>query len=138
MLTPRKLPTNHGATTSPNFFKRIIREILYYNGAPEPVVNFLFLIPIFAFLILFLGRPKAHLSLTICLALSVITEFLQRFIPGRVSSAQDLLLNCLGALFAFLGIRKRYLIAPEKKPLHPHLPAEKTVTGLSFKCCSHK
>jgi len=102
MLTPRKLPTNHGATTSPNFFKRIIREILYYNGALEPVVNFLFLIPIFAFLILFLGRPKAHLSLTICLALSVITEFLQRFIPGRVSSAQDLLLNCLGALFAFL------------------------------------
>ena len=102
MLTPRKLPTNYGATTSPNFFKRIIREILYYNGALEPVVNFLFLIPIFAFLILFLGRPKAHLSLTICLALSVITEFLQRFIPGRVSSAQDLLLNCLGALFAFL------------------------------------
>jgi len=102
MLTPRKLPTNHGATTSPNFFKRIIREILYYNGALEPVVNFLFLIPIFAFLILFLGRPKAHLSLTICVALSAIAEFLQRFIPGRVSSPQDLLLNCLGALFAFL------------------------------------
>ena len=102
MLTPRQLPLNYGTTTSPNFFKRIIREILYYNGALEPVVNFLFLIPIFAFLILFLGRPKAHLSLTICLALSVITEFLQRFIPGRVSSAQDLLLNCLGALFAFL------------------------------------
>jgi len=102
MLTPRKLPTNHGTTTSPNFFKRIIREILYYNGTLEPVVNFLFLIPIFAFLILFLGRSKAHLSLTICVALSVITEFLQRFIPGRVSSVQDLLLNCLGALFAFL------------------------------------
>ena len=102
MLTPRQLPLNYGTTTSPNFFKRIIREILYYNGALEPVVNFLFLIPIFAFLILFLGRPKAHLSLTICVALSAIAEFLQHFIPGRVSSAQDPLLNCLGALFAFL------------------------------------
>ena len=102
MLTPRQLPLNYGTTTSPNFFKRIIREILYYNGALEPVVNFLFLIPIFAFLILFLGRSKAHLSLTICVVLSAIAEFLQRFIPGRVSSLQDLLLNCSGAVSAFL------------------------------------
>ena len=102
MLTPRKLSSNHGTTTNPNFFKRIIHEILYYSGALEPVVNFLFLIPIFAFLILFLGRSKANLSLTICVALSAIAEFLQRFIPGRVSSLQDLLLNCLGAVSVFL------------------------------------
>jgi len=102
MLTPRKLPSHHSTSANSNFFKRIIHEILYYSGALEPVVNFLFLIPIFAFLILFLGRSKAHLSLTICLALSATAEFLQQFIPGRVSSLQDLLLNCLGAVGAFL------------------------------------
>jgi len=102
MLTPRKLPSHHSTSANSNFFKRIIHEILYYSGALEPVVNFLFLIPIFAFLILFLGRSKAHLSLTICLALSATAEFLQQFIPGRVSSLQDLLLNCLGAVSAFL------------------------------------
>jgi glycopeptide antibiotics resistance protein len=102
MLTPRKLPTHHSTSANSNFFKRIIREILYYDGALEPVVNFLLLIPIFAFLILLLGRSKADLSLTICLALSATAEFLQQFIPGRVSSLQDLLLNCLSAVSAFL------------------------------------
>ena len=102
MLTPRKLSSHHDTLKNSHFFKRIIHEILYYGGALEPVANFLFLIPIFAFLILFLGRSKANFSLTICVALSAIAEFLQQFIPGRISSLQDLLLNCLGAVSAFL------------------------------------
>ena len=102
MFTPRKLSSHHDTLKNSHFFKRIIHEILYYGGALEPVANFLFLIPIFASLILFLGRSKANFSLTICVALSAIAEFLQQFILGRISSLQDLLLNCLGAVSAFL------------------------------------
>lgn len=102
MLTPRKLSSHESTLKNSHFFKRIIHEILYYGGALEPVANFLFLIPIFAFLILFLGGSKAHYWLAICVTLSAIIEILQRFIPGRVSSLQDLLVNCLGTVSAFL------------------------------------
>lgn len=103
MLTPRKLSQHdEGTLKNSHFFKRIIHEILYYGGALEPVANFLFLIPIFAVLIWFLGGSKAHYWVAICVTLSAIIEILQRFIPGRVSSLQDLLLNCLGTVSAFL------------------------------------
>ena len=102
MLTPRKLSSHHGALTNSHFFNRIIHEVLYYSGALEPVANFLFLIPIFAFLNLFLGGSKGHYWLAICVAISAIIEIIQQFIPGRVNSLQDLLLNCLGAVSAFL------------------------------------
>ena len=102
MLTPRKLSSHHGALTDSHFFKRIIHEVLYYGGSLEPVANLLLLIPIFAFLILFLGGSKAHYWLAICVAISAIIEIFQQFIPGRVSSLQDLLLNCLGTVSAFL------------------------------------
>jgi glycopeptide antibiotics resistance protein len=102
VLTPRKRSSHEGTLKNSHFFKRIIHEILYYGGALEPVANVLFLIPIFAFLILFLGGSKAHCWLAICVTLSAIIEILQRYIPGRVSSLQDLLLNCLGTVSAFL------------------------------------
>ena len=110
VLTPRELPKFQVISqTLPNervglnsAFDRILTLILYSGGTLEPVVNFFILIPIFVFLILLLGSSKAPLVLTICLCLSATAEILQRFIPGRVSSLQDLLLNCLGAVSAFL------------------------------------
>ena len=100
MMMPRRLLKEDLDTT--NFLKQIFNQILYYGGSLEPAANFILLMPVFASLIYLLGRSKALAVLTICLALSATVEFLQRFIPGRVSSVQDLILNCLGALFAFL------------------------------------
>jgi glycopeptide antibiotics resistance protein len=100
MMMPRRLLKEDLDTT--NFLKQIFHQILYYGGSLEPAANFILLMPVFASLIYLLGRSKALAVLTICLALSATVEFLQRFIPGRVSSVQDLILNCLGALFAFL------------------------------------
>lgn len=111
MLTPRKLPkiqvipqtlSNHQVGTS-SYFGSMLNQILYFDGnILEVVANFFFLIPIFVFFLLLIGRTLAPLALSICFALSAMVEFLQRFIPGRVSSLQDLMLNCLGALSAFL------------------------------------
>jgi glycopeptide antibiotics resistance protein len=110
VLTPRVLPkfqvihqTLQNEDLSLNSaFDRVLIHILYAGGNLEPVVNFLILIPFFAFLLLVLGSSKAPIVLSVCLSLSATAEILQRFIPGRVSSLQDLLLNCLGAVSAFL------------------------------------
>jgi glycopeptide antibiotics resistance protein len=100
MVIPRRLPKEELDAT--NFIMQIFHQILYYGGSLEPFANFILLILVFASLIYLLGRSNALVVLPICLVLSAIVEFLQRFIPGRVSSLQDLLLNCLGALSAFL------------------------------------
>ena len=108
MLTPRRSSADSNSLTHSSFWRRILHEILYYGGALEPVANFFFLIPVFAFLVLRLGRlgrTKALWSLSICIALSATAEFLQRFIPGRVTSLQDFLLNSTGALVAFFLYR---------------------------------
>ena len=100
MVMPRRSPIEDLNTT--DFFKQRFHQILYFNGSLEPVANFILLIPVFASLVYLLGKSKALVALPICLALSATGEFLQRFIPGRVSSFQDLMLNYLGALIAFL------------------------------------
>jgi VanZ family protein len=102
MFTPRSSPADSNSLAHNSFRWRILHEILYYGGALEPVANFLFLIPVFVFLVLYLGSSKAILAAIICVALSATAEFLQRFIPGRVTSLQDFLLNSLGALSALL------------------------------------
>jgi len=110
MLLPRKLPIEQ--FTSSNFLQRIFHELLYYSGHLEPVVNFLLLIPVFAFLLSVLGREKSLLSLLICISLSTFAEILQLLIPGRVSSLRDFLLNCAGSLTAFLFNRVYSTIKP--------------------------
>jgi len=103
MVIPRRLPKEDLDTT--NFLKQIFHQILYYGGSLEPFANFILLILVFTSLMYLFGRLNALAVLPICLALSATVEFLQRFIPGRVSSLQDLVLNCLGALFAYLLYR---------------------------------
>jgi len=100
MVIPRRLLKEDLDTT--NFIMQIFHQILFYSGSFEPAANFILLMPVFASLSYLLGRSNVLAVFTICLALSATVEFLQKFIPGRVSSLQDLLLNCLGALFAFL------------------------------------
>ena len=99
MLAPKK---NQNHFQSSNSLMKILHEILYYSGPLEPVANFFFLIPIFLFLVFNFGRANAPMSLLICIALAATSEMLQIFIPGRVSSLQDFLLNSLGAVSAYL------------------------------------
>jgi glycopeptide antibiotics resistance protein len=101
MVMPRKLP-NGQSSTHVFSFKRIFHEILYYGGPLEPIANFFFLTPIFAALIILVGRTKALLALSICIGLAASAEILQRYIPGRVSSFKDFALNSAGALVAYL------------------------------------
>ena len=109
MLTPRSSPADSNSLTHTSFLQKILHEILYYGGPLEPVANFFFLIPVFAFLVLYLGSSKAILAAIVCVALSATAEFLQRFIPGRVTSLQDFLLNSTGALVAFLLYSRAFL-----------------------------
>ena len=102
MLMPRKLPSGHFPKNHPFSLKRLFHQIIYYGGPLEPVANFFLLIPIFAILLMFLGKARALLALVICISLAASAETLQHFIPGRVSSVRDFTLNSSGAIVAFL------------------------------------
>jgi glycopeptide antibiotics resistance protein len=102
MLQPRKWPSDQISSSNANFFKKVFSQFLYYEGPLEPVVNLLLLIPVFVFLLNFLGGNKALIAVSICIGLSALAEILQRSIPGRVSSIRDFTLNSSGSIMAFL------------------------------------
>jgi glycopeptide antibiotics resistance protein len=100
LFMPRRYPEN--AITPTNFLGRFLHEILYYSGGLEPLGNFLLLVPIFL-LVVSVGRSHQLLTaLIVCTLISVSAEIGQSFIPGRVSSGQDLLLNIGGAFVTML------------------------------------
>ena len=100
LFVPRKYPEN--AVTPSNFLGRFLHEILYYSGSLEPLGNFLLLIPVFL-LVVSIGRSHQLLTaIIVCTLISVMAEIGQSFIPGRVSSGQDLLLNIGGAFVTML------------------------------------
>ena len=106
MVLPRKLPDEGFDSAQVTFVKRIFHEALYYSGPLEPIANFIFLIPVFTFLVWVLGIGKSPaIALIACIALSATAEFLQQVIPGRVSSLRDFALNSTGAILAFLIYR---------------------------------
>ena len=100
MVVPRKVPKDQLATT--NFFKKILQEILYLSGTIEVVGNFFLLVPLFFIFIYLFGQRKSTVSVSLCILLSASAELIQRFIPGRVNSIRDFLLNSLGAIAAFI------------------------------------
>jgi len=99
MVAPR---SSQEQFNSSGFLSKLLHGLLYYSGPLEPVANFFFLMPIFAFLVFKYGRSKAIMALFICIALSASAEILQILIPGRVSSLQDFILNSLGAFTVFM------------------------------------
>ena len=100
LFMPRKYPEN--AATPTNFLGRFLHEILYYSGGLEPLGNFLLLVPVFL-LVVSVGRGHQLLTaLIVCTLISVLSEIGQSFIPGRVSSGQDLILNIGGAFVTML------------------------------------
>jgi len=100
MVFPRKVPKDQLVTD--NFLKKLFQELLYMSGNLEFIGNIFLLIPIFVILLKLFVRFHAGLALTSCILISASAEFAQSFIPGRVSSLRDFLLNCAGILIAFL------------------------------------
>jgi len=100
IVFPRKVPKNQLVTD--NFLKKLFQELLYMSGNLEFIGNIFLLIPIFVILVKLFARVNAVFALTICILISASAEFAQSFIPGRVSSLRDFLLNCAGSLIAFL------------------------------------
>jgi len=100
MVFPRKVPKDQLVTD--NFLKKLFQELLYMSGNLEFIGNIFLLIPIFVILVKLFARVNAVFALTICILISASAEFAQSFIPGRVSSLRDFLLNCAGSIIAFL------------------------------------
>lgn len=100
IVFPRKVPKDQLVTD--NFLKKIFQELLYMSGNLEFIGNIFLLIPIFVFLVKQLPRVHAVFALTICILVSASAEFAQSFIPGRVSTIRDFILNSIGVISAFI------------------------------------
>lgn len=100
LFMPRRYPEN--AITPTNFLSRFLHEILYYSGGLEPLGNFLLLIPVFLLVVSVVSSHQLLTAIMVCTLISVLAEIGQLFIPGRVSSGQDLLLNIGGAFVSML------------------------------------
>jgi glycopeptide antibiotics resistance protein len=100
MVVPRRVPKDRLAAT--NFVRKFLQEILYLSGTIEVVGNFIILVPLFFIFIYLFGQRKSTVSVSLCILLSASAELIQRFIPGRVNSIRDFLLNSLGAIAAFI------------------------------------
>ena len=100
MVFPRKVPKDQ--LDPSNFLKKLFQDLLYLSGSLEFIGNVFLLVPMLAILIKLFLRLNAVYSLMICILLSAGAEFAQSFIPGRVSSIRDFILNSSGAVAAFL------------------------------------
>jgi len=100
MVFPRKVPKDQ--LDPSNFLKKLFQDLLYLSGTLEFVGNILLLVPMLLILIKLFGKLKDIYALLICFLLSAGSELAQSFIPGRVSSLRDFILNASGAVAAFL------------------------------------
>ena len=100
MVFPRT--TSKDKFDDSNFLVKLFIDIIYISGSLEFIGNIFLLVPMFVILIKLFGKLKDIYALTICLLLSAGAEFAQSFIPGRVSSLRDFILNSSGAVAIFL------------------------------------
>lgn len=84
----------------------------------EVVINILLLIPLAYFLGYFLKRISLTSKTFVISLTSLLIEFLQQFIPGRVTDIRDFTLNILGA-FAYLIIQNRTTRIGLERPISP-------------------
>ena len=106
MAFPRKVPKDQ--LDPSNFLKKLFQDLLYLSGSLEFIGNIFLLVPMFAILTKLFLRLEAVYALMFCILLSAGAEFAQSFIPGRVSSIRDFILNSSGAVAAFL-IQQLYI-----------------------------
>lgn len=90
---PASSPTTNTAVQAAN-------NVLYIDGFPELLGNFVMLIPIALLLSKIFPTLKALPILLVCLTITISIEFLQIYIPGRVSDVRDVVTNFLGAAIA--------------------------------------
>jgi len=100
MVFPRKVPK--GQLIADNFLKELLQDLLYLSGNLEFIGNIFLLTPIFVILVKLFARVHAVFALTVCILISASAEFAQSFIPGRVSTIRDFILNSIGAISAFI------------------------------------
>jgi len=100
MVCPKKVPKDQ--LIANNFLKKLFQDLLYISGNIEIIGNIFLLIPIFVILVKLFARVHAAYALSMCILLSASAEFAQSFIPGRVSTIRDFVLNSIGAIFAFI------------------------------------
>ena len=89
-------------TPSPGGFPSIGHQILYLGGCWAWVGNLLMLVP-FVYL-MHICWPKLILQtiFIMCLTTTISIEFIQLYIPGRVSDVRDIVLNGTGAALTLL------------------------------------
>ena len=112
MVFPRKVPKDQ--LIADNFLKKLLQDLLYLSGNLEFIGNIFLLTPIFVILVKLFARVHAVFALNICILISASAEFAQSFIPGRVSTIRDFLLNSFGAISAFI-IYQLYLKKSQQK-----------------------
>ncbi|CAN2211637.1 VanZ-like [Candidatus Nanopelagicaceae bacterium] len=110
LLFPRK-PLSLRVETFQNFNYRgqipfdshssIIHRLLNLSGPWERAGNVIIFFLLYISVKIQLRRIGFGLTLFITCSISAIVEFIQFFIPGRVSSLLDFSLNSIGALSAF-------------------------------------
>jgi len=100
MVFPRK--TTKDKFDESHILVKLFVNLIYTSGNLEFVGNILLLVPMFTILVKLFGRLKDIYALLICILLSAGAEFAQSFIPGRVSSLRDFILNSSGAVAVFL------------------------------------
>ncbi|CAN2214395.1 VanZ-like [Candidatus Nanopelagicaceae bacterium] len=113
LFFPRKYPAD--LVVSRNILSNFLHEILYYSGALEPLGNFLLLIPVFLLVASVAKNYRLIIALFTCASISVLAEVGQSFIPGRVSSIQDLVLNIGGVCATLLIILVFKLVNSEPR-----------------------
>ena len=113
LLAPRSY--REDVAKSRNALSGYLHEILYYSGTLEPLGNFLLLIPIFLLVASLAKKYQLIIGLFTCVIISVMAEIGQSFIPGRVSSTQDLALNIGGVCATLLIILVLKLVNSEPR-----------------------
>ena len=98
-------PQNH------NRWSYYVRKIAYFGE--YAVLGTLWLLCLYSF---FRKKVYSFLAFAICVLISIIDESIQLFVPGRVGSISDVLLDSSGALFAILIVTLiLYLVERKKK-----------------------
>ncbi len=89
----------------------------------EFTANILLFVPMGLLLTLLLGRWRWWLALSLGIAATLLIEFVQLFLPARVSDARDLIANTLGTL---IGIAVAAVLRRARRPRARRRPASST------------
>ena len=111
VFTPRPDLVIPGAnaigTPSVGGFPSIGHQILYLGGFWAWVGNFLMLFPLVYLMHLIWPKLGLQAIFINCLLLTITIEFIQLYIPGRVSDLRDVVLNGTGAGLTLLHLHWR-------------------------------